>query len=558
MQSTEAKGGGVAAFAVDILKGRVLWAMLLRVGLISVLLGTTLALNYKTAEAFSAQSPRFLLALIAATYLCTIVYALWYRSGRALVALVRIQLLLDAVLWGCLAYVTGGIASGFTFLFHLWVIVAAVVVGGRAAFHFAATAAIVLIALTVLLETGALLPLRDQAAADLAAKDVAYFLGINIVSLFLVASLVNSLVARLEKTGRGLEVERAERADLAQLHSDVVQSLTVGIATTGPNGEMVMLNPAGCGILGATEAEVLGRKLESWLPDVKITIGRGEAARLRGYGTCSRMDGARVPVEYFIAPLKSADGAHRGYIVVFSDLTEVRRLEAALERSRRLAALGELAASLAHEIRNPLGAVSGSVQMLTAQPDLGEEQRVLFGIISRELKRMERLVGDVLDYARPRSQQQQQQRNSADVGKLLREILQVARLSEEIADRQTDLSVEEGLFACVDIGQIRQVLWNLLRNAAQATKPGDTIHVSARGEPDAIVIEVADSGAGISDEDRDKVFDPFFTTRERGLGLGLAVCHRIITEHRGEIRAEARAEGGTVFRITLARVEHHG
>ncbi len=534
-------------------KVRLIWVMLLRVGLISVLLGATLILNYRSDDPFAGEAPRFLLGLIAITYLGAIVYAVWYRSGRALRLLAYVQLSLDLAFWGCLTYGTGGVVSGFTFLFHLWVIVWAVVLGGRAAFYAAFISMAMILVLGIAMFSGILAPLADQVVPEISLRELSYFVAVNIIALLIVAGLVNSLVARLERTGLGLEVERVRRADLAQLHADMIRSLTVGIATTGSAGEVLMMNPAGLGTLGLEAANVEGELLSRWLPDVDQEQATEESSRYRGRGEGVRADGRRVPVEFIVAPLTGANGFRRGSIVVFSDLTEVRRLEVALERSRRLAALGELAASLAHEIRNPLGAISGSFQILASSPSLADEDATLIQIISRELHRMERLIGDMLGYARPK----QTRPGPVDIGKLAGEIVQISVKGQEWVGRNLKTSVEQGaeLVAEVDSAQMRQVIWNLLRNAAQATEPGDNIETSVRREKDNIVIEIRDSGCGIPAEDRGKIFDPFYSSRERGLGIGLALCKRIVDDHGGEIAALPREGGGSVFRVTLPRVE---
>jgi len=527
---------------------RLLWIMALRVGLISILLGATIVFNYGASASFMDPTPRFLLALIAVTYIASIAYSLWYRAGRRLRTLSYTQLWVDTVFWGCLVYATGGIESGFTFLFDLWVIVAAIVIGGRAAYASAALSSTLLTVMTATMQAGVLAPLADQAPPPLTFGGTAYFLGVNVAALFIVAWLVTSLVSRLERAGHGLERERARSADLAVLHADIIHSLTVGLATTGVDGEILTMNPAGGEILGIGSAPFEGLKLERWLPDLTAVLGGG-SAEARGHGVAIKADGQHVPIDYTAAPLLTAEGSRRGSIVVFNDLTKVKRLEAALENSRHLAALGELAASLAHEIRNPLSAVSGSFQMLASRPDFNEEDRSLTEIVMRELTRMERLVTDMLEYARPR----EPDKRVIDLGATVGEVVRAFLVGKECEGREVEFAADEAVFARADHAQIRQVVWNLLRNAAQVTDDGGTIRAAVeRGEdPGFVVIVVADDGPGIPERERERIFDPFYSTRERGLGLGLAICRRIVDAHGGEIRVEPGDEGGTVFEIRL-------
>jgi two-component system sensor histidine kinase PilS (NtrC family) len=551
MRAAEKPGSARDQRTTGSRKLRLVWVMLLRVGLISVLLGATIILNYRSDDPFAGPSTRLLLFLIAATYLGTIVYAFWYRSDKAIELLARFQLVLDLVFWACLTFATGGIVSGFTFLFDLWVIVSAIVLGGRAAFYSAAASVIILLGLTAAMSSGVLQPLSDQVAVDLSSREIYYFLVVNIAALFVVAGLVNSLVERLETAGMGLEEERKQRLDLAQLHADMIRSLTVGIATIDLNLEILMMNPAGRTILGLGNESIEGQAIERWLPDAANRDVPNASLLTRVNGIGIRFDGEHIPLEYIVAPLTGSDGARRGFIVVFSDLTEVLRLEAELERSRRLAALGELAASLAHEIRNPLGAVSGSFQMLARSAGLVEENSSLVDIISVEIRRMERLIGDMLEYVRPK----QMNFSPVDIGKLADEVVRAFSMGQDSEDRliSTEIEPKADLTAKVDCSQIRQVLWNLLRNAAQATEAGDRIEISSREDRGLVIVEVRDTGRGIAEENLKSVFDPFFSTRELGLGLGLALCRRIVREHGGTIVAIPREKRGSIFRVTLPK-----
>jgi two-component system, NtrC family, sensor histidine kinase PilS len=535
---------------VELGRRRLLWIMLLRVVLISVLLGTTIALNTSGSSSLWDPTPRFLLGLIAATYLASIVYSLWYRTGRRLDLLVHLQLGVDTVFWGCLVYATGGIASGFTFLFDLWIIVAAIVIGGRAAYASAGLSAALLAFMTAAMFTDILVPLADQSPPALTVWSTAYFFGVNIAALFVVAWLVTSLVARLERTGRGLAHERAERADLAVLHADIIRSLTAGLATVGRDGEVLTMNPAGREILGIG-GPFEGERLDKWIPDIAAALA-GDTAEARGHGVATTSGGSRIPIDYTTAPLLNAEGNRRGGIVVFNDLTKVKRLEAALERARHLAALGELAASLAHEIRNPLSAVSGSFQMLAARPDFNEEDRSLVQIVVREVSRMERLVTDMLEYARPRDPELR----VIDLSAVAGEVVRAFHMGKDIEGRSIEFA-GDAVFANADGAQIRQVVWNLVRNAAQVTDDGGSVRVLVERDAETgdAVIAVADDGPGIPDRDRARIFDPFFSTRERGLGLGLAICRRIVDSHGGTILVEPGDPGGTIFEIHLPAVD---
>ncbi len=531
------------------LRKRVLWMMLLRVVLISVLLSATIIFNYSTETAFTEPSPRFLLGLIALTYFITILYAIWFRLGTGIKRLSRIQIVIDLIVWGCLTYATGGIASGFTFLFDLWVIVSAVVLGGRASYYAATVSSVILTGMAMLMYFGVLTPLPDQIATEITLWNGVYFLAVNILALFIVAAMVNSLVSKLESTGMGLEEEKTKRADLAQLHTDLVRSITAGIATTSKNGDMLSMNPAGLALLGIKTADLADKKIGQWLPEIRKQIDSSETVSIRGQSFGIRADGETVPVEYMVAPLISSEGVRLGAIVMFSDLTEVRRLEQELEHSKRLAALGSLAASLAHEIRNPLGAVSGSFQLLASGRTFSEDERSLSDIVFRELQRIERLVGDMLNYARPGKAKFV----DSNLKKLVEEVVSVFRMGEESVDCAVTCDTNDNWHTMIDRSQMRQVIWNLLRNAAQATESESSrgIELELLKENGRLLVQVKDRGSGIHLTDKNKIFEPFFSTKERGIGLGLALCKRIVDEHDGDISATQREGGGTIFSISL-------
>jgi two-component system sensor histidine kinase PilS (NtrC family) len=295
---------------------------------------------------------------------------------------------------------------------------------------------------------------------------------------------------------------------------------------------------------------VKGRNIIDLFPDLTGVIGSVDVSNARGHGVVLTPSGRKVPVDYTVAPLVSADGKRRGNVVIFNDLTKVKRLEADLERARKLAAMGELAANLAHEIRNPLSAVSGSFQMIASRSDLNAEERALCEIVLRELSRMEHLVNDMLEYTRPRDPE----RHAIHVGKMVEEVVDTFVVSKEAEGLRVDVTMEDkDLEIALDQGQIKQVLWNLLLNAAGFSQEEDAVGILVAPSGDDMVIEVSDEGPGVPPGDEKRIFEPFFSTRERGLGLGLAICQGIVEAHDGKIEVLSPEEGGAVFRLTIPR-----
>jgi two-component system sensor histidine kinase PilS (NtrC family) len=254
-------------------------------------------------------------------------------------------------------------------------------------------------------------------------------------------------------------------------------------------------------------------------------------------------DGRERIVGSSVAPL----AGHSGKVILFQDLTELRQMEEAMRRSDRLAVVGGLAAGLAHEIRNPLASMCGSIEILGGSPHLDAQERRLMHVVLSEAERLEALVRDFLSFARPASPQLEElsgARAMAETVDLFRPILR---------DRGIELaeSFDEAVRLYADPRQLRQVLWNLLGNAADATPAGGRVTVRLVSHNQHALLEVADSGEGIAQEDLGRIFDPFFTTKERGTGLGLAIVHRIVEAHGGELSVRSEPGQGSTFRVAL-------
>ena len=249
-----------------------------------------------------------------------------------------------------------------------------------------------------------------------------------------------------------------------------------------------------------------------------------------------------------MSPLRDVNDEVIGRIVNFQDLTELRRLEQHMRRAERLATVGQLAAGIAHEIRNPLASISGSIELLRQAPPASDEDRTLMAIVHREIQRLNELVGDLLDYANPRPSQPV----DFDLGVLVRETLQVSRADRALADVEIATAADEPLLVHADPSKLRQVVWNLVRNAADAAAAGGKhVRVEARRAGEQATITVEDDGPGIPPDRIGRIFDPFYTTKQKGTGLGLATCHAIVAEHGGRIDLESEVGKGTKVVVRL-------
>jgi two-component system sensor histidine kinase PilS (NtrC family) len=397
--------------------------------------------------------------------------------------------------------------------------------------------------------------------------------GVHASALLVVALLASALARELRVAGERLDARTHDLARLRWLHERTVESLTSGLLTLGPDGRVTSFNPEAERITGRPADEVKGQPLDAVLPGASEILREGAVGPRgrRGRRRLGFVDarGGHRHLGLAGSVLRDADGRPSGNVLIFQDVTDVVAMEQGLRRSERLAAVGQLAADIAHEIRNPLAAISGCVEMLRSgrcAPGDAEARR-LMDIVIREIERLDHLITDFLQYARPAPPKPQ----AVELAEVLGEIAEMCRhgLPPEIA---FELDAPAGLRALADATQLRQALWNLVTNARQAMPEGGRLRVAARavepsqdgagadrkggmeGSP-GVEICVSDTGTGIPPEIAERIFDPFFTTKAGGTGLGLATVHRIVESHQGSIQVESRAGEGTCFRLRLARAE---
>jgi two-component system sensor histidine kinase PilS (NtrC family) len=515
------------------------------------------------------EAERGLYGTLAAAFLATALSGLCFRWVRNAGRFGAVQVATDVALISSLVTFSGGPDSPFTFLYVPVIVYAARLFGRPGAYGCAAGASAAYGALLVAVES-AWLPTWPEAAGVPRLPALALF-GLHSGAWLLVAFLASALSRDLHRAGRELERRKTDLGRLRQLHARTVECLTSGLLTTDGEGRVTSFNPEAERISGVAARAALGRPLGEILPGVPGEIERlsGSATgRVRSRLGFVRADGDELHLGVAASRLRDAEGAPIGHVVIFQDVTEVVRMEGELRRSERLAAVGELAAGMAHEVRNPLAAISGSIQMLRGAPGPGggdAEGRRLMDIVLRETDRLDMLIAEFLRFARPAPPKPAR----VPVDRVVAEVLEVfaggCPPGIELA-----CDVTPGLEAWVDEDQLRQLLWNLLRNAVPAMPGGGRLAVGARAAPapqDAaargrkaaegsrggagVEIEVADSGTGMAPEVLERIFEPFFTTRPSGSGLGLATVHRVVEANRGVLRVESAAGRGTRFRVWL-------
>jgi two-component system, NtrC family, sensor histidine kinase PilS len=529
------------------------WLMVGRTVVISVVLGLNVWLLVR-GEVRASAAVWVMSALIAATYAITIVSGLLIRAGVAPARLVWPQLATDLAVTAVLVLVTGGAQSAFTFFFAL-----SVVGGGALAYRrgvvVVGLASLLLLVGVALLAWQDASPLPTVPQVRPAAQSQADFLrslAQNAAAIAAIGVLSYVFGDQLEKATQSLATERRTVADLVSLHRDIVRSLSSGLVTIDLDNRVLTANEVAGDILGVAPDELVGKSVDAALPGLGARLAVAMTLR-RADLEIARTGRPDLALGVSVSPLRDDTDGVVGRVINFQDLTELRKMEHKMRRAERLASIGQLAAGIAHEIRNPLASISGSIELLRQAPQVTDDDKALMAIVTREIERLDALISDVLEFTNPRPRQVVR----VDLGVLVDETLAVFRQDPTVGAVAIAVEREPGeLGLDADPGKLRQVLWNLLRNAAEAvTAPGGggggTIEVRVGRDGDRAVIEVADDGPGIPADVLPRIFDPFFSTKRKGTGLGLATCYSIVDEHGGSIEAEPRAPHGTRFVVRL-------
>ena len=499
-------------------------------------------------------TPTFLLILISVIYASSILFGVWLlrvrREKPVAVAITTIDILLITGL----VYLTGGAGSIFSFLYGAQILTAALTLGTSAAYYTAAASLACYFFQALALNLGWLPPPPDQPLSQyvLSSQDFQLALVSNMVGITAVALLATNLARRAQVAGAKLIEAEQSAARLEQLNDDIVRSIASGLITAHDDGRILGINPAAQEILRDREGALLGKPLSTVLPD--YAERRSIEPPTRADATGRRADGTEFPMGYTMSALLDADGHRSGLLLAFQDLTEIRTLRDHAERAQRFAALGQLATGLAHEIRNPLSSISGSVEMVREGNALGPEDRRLLGIVISEVDRLNSLMTTMLQVGRP----SQLDTKRIDLGAIASEVASVAR-GEATASNGLEIDYvapEEPIVVTADPDRMRQVVWNLVKNAVQASPHRGRVEIrTGRNESGRAFLEVADEGPGIEATQRERMFDMFYSGRSHGVGLGLALVKQIVDQHKAQIEILDRDGPGACFRVTLPREE---
>ena len=545
----------VAAATASPLRRKLLWLLAARAAVVTLLLGSATLIQSSSPGTRPADAGGFF-AVIGVTYALTVAYALLLQQTERRRWLVDLQVAVDAALVSAIVYMTGGINSYFSSLYTLPIIAATIVESRRGGVVVGILSCAMYAGIVVAQYSGVA---GFEPAQPLPAFRLALFtVGLNVFGFGAIAALTGYLAEGLRRADIQLQRASNQIEDLQAFSRHIIDSLTSGLATTDIEGRILTFNRAAASITGIPAEEAVGRPAIEVLalpPEFTTLFGaQPQRPKLPRMDIAfRRRDGRKIELGLSTALLFTPRG-EVGFLLTFQDVTEVRRQDREARVQQRLAAVGEMAAGIAHEIRNPLASMAGSIQILRQEVELTPEQSQLMDIVLRESERLNETIRSFLAYARP----QRHAMSRVDARRVVTDAATLLENSPELtpAHRITVDVPPAEVWLQADESQLRQIVWNLASNGLRAMPDGGTLRLAVRpveaqetgGE---VVIEVGDQGTGIAPEELDGIFQPFRAGFARGTGLGLSIVQRIVADYGGEIQVTSDRGAGTTVLVRM-------
>jgi len=545
--------------------------MLCRIIILTLLLAITFLFQISEKKYFFIPMTNAFYYFIGLFYGVTVFYALFLRKVRNLLRFTFLQMVVDHLFITGLIYFTGGKESFFPITYIFSIIGSSVLFHRRGAL-FSASLSALLYGLLLLSQLRQWInPLGQPAVYE--DSQIFYSFILYAAAFFIVAFLSSTISEELERKKRELIQKQVDYNQLETFNRNIIQSLDSGLLTIDLQGRINFLNPTAEKILEKNRSDLKDVSLYDLFPKIGEVIdgvmrkASGFSSDYERYETIlTDHEEKKTYLGFSISPLTGPEGSLIGHTLIFQDITKFKEMEEQMKRFDKMAAIGSLAAGLAHEIRNPLASLSGSIQMLKSELPLDESQQHLMEIILRESERLNALITDFLLFAHP----PQTNKIPMGLGRIIHETLEMLVHSPSFHEgiRVIRPDLREEIQAMVDPNQMKQVFWNLFINALQAMSNGGEIRVQMEkgnkafwrtGPPysarrtgkDWVKIAITDSGNGIMAQEKEKIFEPFFTTKDGGTGLGLSIVHKIIENHNGLIKVESEFGRGSTFTIFL-------
>lgn len=540
--------------------------MLLRVVFVSLFLGASVFLQVRETRSYFGNIQNYHYFLISAIYFLTLIYAFLLKYLRRLQGLAYCQLLMDCLFVTAVIYTTGGIESTFSFLYILNTISASILLYRKGGMIIASCGSILYGLLVDLHYYHVIQPLgiRESAFSEYHAFQVFYLILVNIAGFYLVAYLSSYVSEQARARAVELAARETDIYKLEVLNETIIKGMNSGLIVIDGNNKIILFNPACEEIFEAIGSDSYGRKVDDILPfladyltDKRLSFIRSAN---RGYPPIfdlvyDRPHGEKTYLRLTISSIKLPFGEEKGFILIIQDVTYVKEVEEEIKKVEGLAMIGELAAGIAHEIRNPMTSISGSIQMLKDRLERDDVNSRLMDIVSREISRLNHLVNDFLLFARPK----QANPEEFNLNRLIQESLELFQNSHHWGSGlEVRKDFQDEIVLRSDPELIKQVLWNLLLNAHETMQVGGTIFVSTSLESQEFYpyrkragIIVRDTGKGFTERALSQIFTPFFTTKEGGSGLGLPTVKRIVGILGGEVTGSNHPEGGAQIKIWI-------
>ncbi|MFZ1051966.1 MAG: ATP-binding protein [Candidatus Sulfotelmatobacter sp.] len=511
----------------------------------------TFLLAIQLAVAHLAPTPlplRLFVSTILLWFALSIFYALLLSLWQDHRLQASLQVLTDLILVSLVVHETGGWDSSLNFLYPLVIIVASILLP-RVWAHLVAALAFILYG--TVLELNYYGVVKSYCTTHPELKTLQAIIFVNLFAYLAVAYLAGLLATKLRQARVQLKRASGALENLQILHENIIQSISSGLITTSLDGHITLVNSAAQKLLERTPGQLLGTPVNKLFLDA---LPNTESQQAHAEVRFDAANAFRKTLRVRVATLNVPERGTLGYVYAFDDLTEIRRLEREVRMQDRLAAVGRLAAAIAHEIRNPLTSIAGSVSMLSGIPEMSAEHRQLLDIVTRESQRLNGIITDFLAYSRGK----QYRFEKADLVPLLEDTLTLMR--HRMAAENTGIVIESRFsvreaWSLADGDKIKQVFWNFAENAVRAMRNGGTLQVSIERLGDDWQVSFADTGTGMTPQQTEKIFEPFQSNFEGGTGLGLAVVYQIVQAHEGKVWARSKPGQGTTFVLRLRRFD---
>ncbi len=533
------------------------WLILTRLIVVSLFLASITYFNIRQPDLFPHQMLWNVARLIIFTYGFSIISLLLIRYYPSIISpLGYAQIVWETLFVSILVVITGGITSTYGFFYNLAIINACYLFGRREALYTASFCGIIYGLILELHYFGRLenLGLLRELGDLYGPNHILSLMFTNFLAFFLTAILTGYLAERARRSESALKEKVVDYEDLERVNSIIVSTLDSGLVTINSKGRVRVFNRYASELTGIDQQKAYDLELAEIFPEIDIEYYQNNYQERKEICYTSK-NGVKKILSIKTAPLSDKDGNLLGAVIDFKDLTEIRAMEARLKKTDRLAAIGELSARMAHEVRNPLASISGSVQLISDSALVPASEKKLLDIILRETWRLDNMLREFLLYSRPVTPEIIR----FSLNALISDLVSLIKGDERFAAVSIKNAIMDDVDICADHDQFRQVIWNLLINAAESMDSGGEISLYADIQKGIVPssgkrllnLKISDSGVGISKKDLELVFEPFFTTKAGGTGLGLATVYRILEAHDFLISVESTLGQGTCFTICV-------